>query len=92
MSRERRSVSVAILDGLIYVVGGWANPGEMSDLVESYDPKTDQWTQRKGLDKGLASNKHPLVAFNGMLYAFLEDIRVREYDPVKNIWTKVNVK
>lgn len=85
MNRKRSNASAAILNGLIYVVGGTEHC-QMSNLVESYDPKTDEWTERMALEEGLI--RPPLVAFNGMLYAF--HCGVREYDPVENVWTKVN--
>lgn len=88
MNRKRYGAPAAILNGLIYVVGGYEDRSQSksSTLVESYDPKTDEWTARIELDEGLSENS--LVAFNGMLYAFARG--VREYDPVKNVWTKVN--
>lgn len=90
MSHRRSHASTAILNGLIYVVGGYDAPSVLSTFVESYDPSNDQWKERAKLDVG--ANELHLVAFNGLLYAFLNGYRVREYDPVKNTWTKVNVK
>lgn len=86
MNHNRANASAAILNGLIYVVGG-SESGQMSNSVESYDPKTDEWNDRMELDRG--ELQPTLVAFNGMLYAFLDYHGVREYDPEKNVWTKV---
>lgn len=91
MSQKRDFSSVAILNGLIYVVGGFEREfSRFSALVESYNPKTDQWTERRALAEiGVLRS---LVAFNGLLYAFSDGQGVGEYDPVENIWTKVNAQ
>lgn len=88
MNRKRYVASAAILNGLIYVVGGLNEFTRSSNLVESYDPRTDEWTVRMPLDKGKV--RPALATFNGRLYAFLIGHGVREYDPVKNIWMMVN--
>lgn len=90
MNRLRRGASAAILNGLIYVLGGYETRYNTSTSVESYDPKTDEWTER--MTDGLPDIEVSLVTFNQMLYATFcrGGPGVREYDPVKNVWRKVN--
>lgn len=42
MNHRRKNPGVGVLNGRIYVVGGYNN-GNV-DLVEYYDPNTDMWT------------------------------------------------
>ena len=55
----RTEVAVAVLDGLIYVVGGFEQPGSWifrqssaSTKVEVYDPATNRWSSRPDLPWG----------------------------------------
>lgn len=85
MNRGRSAGAAAILNGLIYVVGGFY---ETSTTVESYNPKTNEWTLRVQLES--YSNHGALTAFNGMLYGFSGTGEVKQYNPKENFWTKVN--
>lgn len=79
MSERRHSASAAILNGLIYVVGGVKHSNQLT-LVEAYDPKTDEWNRKMSFD-AVANRVRPiLVALNGFLYAFPDKHSIRKYD------------
>lgn len=46
MSVPRNRVGVAVMDGLLYAVGGCAGT-EYHNSVECYDPETDTWSNIK---------------------------------------------
>src|SRR5688500_10867956 len=39
----RSEVASAVLNGRIYVIGGYLAQGSVSDIVEVYDPIVDRW-------------------------------------------------
>ena len=68
MSTRRSSVGVAVLNGLLYAVGGYDGIARQClDSVECYNPEVDEWrcvesmTQRRS---GAA-----VAVLDGMLYA-----------------------
>ena len=92
----RTENSVAALDGLIYVVGGFKPSGagtEAETAVERYNPSTDTWTTVAALPAGV--NHAGLAAVGGKLYlvggyggaTFTGTDVVRIYDPATDSWT-----
>ena len=87
----RTGHGVAVIDGILYAVGG-SNNGR---LVEAYDISRNTWTTRASLLK--SRNGLVLAAVNGLLYAFggtdytaspiAQNTSVEVYDPAKNQWT-----
>jgi len=76
----------AVLNGRVYVAGGWPD----MKRVECYDPSDDSWTTIAPM---LVGRQSPgLVAFGGFLYAMgggqgWEAIgSVERYDPVSGVW------
>jgi N-acetylneuraminic acid mutarotase len=72
MPTARTALAAAVVDGIIYVIGGGTvlgNPGAFN-VVEAYDPVTDIWTRKDDLD--LPSKKAALSAsvVNGKIYVF----------------------
>ncbi|MFF8830827.1 Kelch repeat-containing protein [Streptomyces sp. NPDC015131] len=73
MPQARAEVGAAVLGGRLYVVGGTlqrdgAAPVWASDVVTSYDPRTDRWASHAPLPRALT---HVAVAaLDGRLYAF----------------------
>ena len=66
--RKRNSAAGAVINGLIYVVGGRnANSGNIADL-EIYDPQEDKW--RNGTPMPQAQGGLAAVALDGKLYVF----------------------
>jgi len=93
MPTRREHLASAVLDSLIYVVGGrdFSGSGNLPSL-EAYSPETDIWYILESMPTargGLAA-----AAMNGKLYAFGGEIpgvfsESEEYDPKTNLWTQV---
>jgi len=101
---KRTEVTAAVLDGRIYVLGGFAEPSlgnisgmTITDRVEVYDPSTSEWTTRAPLPVGLhhaaaavAGNR--LYVIGGYTRSFLSlwhpVATVYMYDPEKSTWTE----
>lgn len=88
MSERRLGAGVAILNGLIYVVGG-ADVRALN-TVEYYDPARNIWTSVKPMN---ARRKHlGCASYNGKIYAVggrddsNELISAECYDPVLDEW------
>jgi len=65
MPSKRTEVSVAILNNIIYVIGGFTNNG-VADLVDVWNPETKKWSHIPPLPRPL---HHTTVsAINGKLY------------------------
>jgi len=66
MPTARTEVAGAVLDGKIYVIGGFEEQGEATDIVEVYDPQTDRWDRVSPLPIPL---EHTAVStYNGKLF------------------------
>ena len=66
MNERRSSLGVAVLDGMLYAVGGY-NGQETLRTVEKYDPALGQWTMVA--DMLNARSLLGVAALNGFLYA-----------------------
>jgi len=83
----------AVLNGLLYVVGGRSPGVGVVDTVQAYDPETDSWMPKAPLPMPCLART--VVAAGGMLYAFggfchdRGDVvsLVAAYDPKTNTWT-----
>lgn len=90
MPTARYAMGVAVVDGNIYVIGGWGNA--FLKTVEMYDPRSDRWETKAGISQG--SLGVGVATVNGKIYAiggwdgnnFFNT--VEEYDPVADNWTK----
>ena len=92
----RTAVSVGVLEGKIYVVGGLDELGRASAKVEVYDPDTSQWDVASSLPKDLHHASAVTLARSGgdRLYVIggFEGRRARpsesvyEYDPRQGSW------
>ena len=84
--------SNSVVDGKIYVIGGWYDNITIS-TVEEYDPVTDTWTRKTDMPSprwGLAT-----CTVNGKIYAIGGATGsstglnvVEEYDPATDTWTR----
>ncbi|GBP29012.1 Kelch-like ECH-associated protein 1 [Eumeta japonica] len=92
MSTPRNRVGVAVMDGLLYAVGGSAG-SEYHKSVECYDPETDIWSSISPM--GVARLGVGVAVVNRLLYAvggFDGARRLRSvecYHPENNRWTEV---
>ncbi|PNF14489.1 Kelch-like ECH-associated protein 1 [Cryptotermes secundus] len=92
MSVPRNRVGVAVMDGLLYAVGGSAG-SEYHSSVERYDPEEDRWTSvkpmhTKRLGVGVAVVNRLLYAIGG--YDGTERLGSGEcYHPENNAWNMI---
>ena len=89
MPTPRGQLGVAVINGILYAVGGY-NGGPLS-TVEAYDPTTDTWTTKASMPT--ARSGFAVGVINGILYAAagtqggsLKDV-VEAYDPTTDTWT-----
>jgi N-acetylneuraminic acid mutarotase len=90
MPETRFAPAVAIVDGMIYVVGGHGGP----KMVEAYDPATDNWTERASVPNSRLWSRASVV--DGKIYVVggakavgAESYTlVEEYDPQSDTWTE----
>jgi len=85
-----------VVDGLIYVIGGWREGKGFLSLVEQYDPIADKWTTKTDMPTARVAG---IATLNGKIYAIGGYSRdgnpnlfstVEEYDPVSDSWTRKN--
>lgn len=86
MNVARYLGSVAVLNEYIYVVGGIARY-VLTNSVELYDPKNDEWIQLPPM--GETRKEFALFMSKGFLYALGWNEVIERYDPWKNCWKKV---
>jgi non-specific serine/threonine protein kinase len=80
-------MSAGLIDGRIYVPGGWSNGYGQSTALEMYDPATDTWT-------GLAElpfhvNHHATAVYNSTLYVFGPEATPLRYNPATDAWEEL---
>ena len=102
---KRTEVAVATVQGKIYVVGGFSQPGfgnfldyAISRTVEVYHPATDSWTTTTPLPEGrhhagIASLDGQLYLIGGFTQSLLSVWRavdsVYRYDPSTSQWSEL---
>lgn len=92
MPTPRQEMPHILLDGRIYLVGGFNRFGAGTSIVEAYEPATDRWFELAPL--GLRMHHTAIAAANGKLYVlggfvnddFTATDRVFEYDPAADSW------
>lgn len=92
MNIARLNARAMILDGLIYVIGGYCyTDDDYSNIIEIYDPDSDEWHQ-------LLQPRSPCIAIlfksNSVLHLIGDDTDwsqtiVERYDAAEKCWTKV---
>merc|ERR1712129_274574 len=96
MPTSRSSHAAAVLDGKIYVTGGYTSWGKASNAVEAYDPVADTWTTLASLSK--PRGFHASAVVRGKLYVFggyipasvglAATALVEVYSPASNCWAR----
>jgi RNA polymerase sigma factor (sigma-70 family) len=90
MPTARSYTSSSVVNGKIYVIGGYTDKDILS-TVEEYDPVKDTWTDKANMSTarcGLTTS-----VLNGKIYAIGGYANggpvtsIEEYDPAKNKWT-----
>ena len=94
MPTARTEVTSALLDGVIYVIGGFRATGGNTNLVEAYDTGNDSWLVKAPLPQSL--DHAGAAAVGGKVYVvggyinFSQGIissATYEYDPMADAWT-----
>jgi N-acetylneuraminic acid mutarotase len=94
MPINRTELTAEVIDGKIYVMGGadYLKDGIM-DLVEIYDPETDDWSESTPLPDPI--DHTAAVVYDNKLYiigGFLDDKtatdKVWSYNPKTDVWTE----
>lgn len=86
-------ISSAVIGGKIYIPGGRLPSGEITAILEIYDPRSDEWTQ--GTDIPIAISAYGITSHEGKAYLFggwdgenFQD-KVFEYDPQLDRWREL---
>lgn len=95
MPTARMGQSLSVVDGQIYVIGGYpvANAPGMQ-IVEVYDPGTDSWSTKAPMPTG--RRQHATSVVDGKIYAIGGYVNVRQpglsvvekYNPDTDTWTR----
>ncbi|MHC4170769.1 MAG: Kelch repeat-containing protein, partial [Planctomycetota bacterium] len=64
----RGFTSGCVVDGRIYVIGGFPTHYSLTTAVEMYDPTTDTWTRMANMPSGRCA--HATCTFDGKIYVF----------------------
>eukprot|EP01043_Picozoa_sp_COSAG02_P034720 COSAG02_NODE_2444_length_8852_cov_3.142008_2_plen_565_part_00 len=96
METARQGHATAVIDGLLYAIGGNDGPSTLSS-GERYDPVAGTWSPIASM--GTARNSHATAVIDGLLYAIGGDISsyrgttyfssCERYDPVANAWSPI---
>lgn len=95
MRQSRAGAGAAVLDGFLYVVGGFDNNIPLNS-VEKYDPETDMWTNLSSMTTcrggvgvaALGGHIFAVGGHNGSVY--LNSVEM--YDPLQDRWeTMANI-
>ncbi|XP_016845688.1 kelch-like protein diablo [Nasonia vitripennis] len=87
MKTKRSSCAAAVLNGKIYVCGGWHHPNALN-VVEMFDPRLRTWSTVESMNKG--RKQFLVVAYLGKLWAIggaRGEAWVEVYDPRENRWS-----
>lgn len=91
MPTARTAVMVAVVDGIVYAVGGSSDSSSCTTLNQAYDPATDSWSTKAPMPTARCGAAIAVV--DGLIYviggqAGATTFQVNEaYDPVSDSWT-----
>jgi len=92
MPTPRAEVASAVVDGKIYIIGGFTKNGQNSDLIEVYDPASDTWSSIDPMPERLdhvmaAATYGKLYVIGGWrVFGQRASDALYEYDPVARRW------
>ena len=88
MPAARQEIATAVLNGRIYVIGGFDNAGQSTDSVFVYNPQSNTWSTAASLP--IVNNHGAAAVANGQLFAFGGvSNRAFVYNPAGNSWSEV---
>ena len=85
MPTPRTSTETAVINGTIYVCGGYngidnrADNLKFLDIVEAYDPQKDIWTKKQGMS--VARIDFGMAAVAGKIYSIGGSLHILEKEP-----------
>jgi hypothetical protein len=94
MPTAREHLAVAVVNGVLYAMGGMPAYSQTTNAVEAYDPVTNRWTTKApmptacyGLGAGVVNGL--IVAWGGLATVSSDSAPcgVNVYDPVANTWS-----
>jgi N-acetylneuraminic acid mutarotase len=88
MPSKRQELATAVLDGKIYVIGGYDIDGNSTATVEVYDPHADTWASAHAIP--IAVNHNSAAVAAGKLYSFgAAGLSAHVYNPANDTWASV---
>ena len=88
MPAARQEIASAVLNGLIYVIGGYDSAGQSTSSVFVYNPQSNTWSTAASLP--IVNNHGAAAVANGRLFAFGGvSNRAFVYNPAGNSWSEV---
>jgi len=88
MPAARQEIATAVLDGLIYVIGGYDSGGQSTNSVFVYNPLSNSWSTAASLP--IVNNHGAAAVANGRLFAFGGvSNRAFVYNAAGNSWSEV---
>lgn len=89
MSTARTDLASSVVDGVVYVIGGWTFTS--TNVVEAYDSTTDSWITKTSMS--VPRSNLTAVTLDNKIYAIggwsfvTNTMAVEIYDPLTNLWT-----
>ncbi len=92
MPTPRADFGVAVVNGIIYTIGGASATSSSVGTVEAYDPATDTWSTKaamptRRLSLGAAEVGGIIYAVGGSSNSSFWMATVEAYDPASDTWT-----
>jgi N-acetylneuraminic acid mutarotase len=88
MPAARQEIASAVLNGLVYVIGGFDSAGQSTSSVFVYNPQANTWSTVAPLP--IVNNHGAAAVANGRLFAFGGvSNRAFVYDPAGDSWSEV---
>ncbi|HJT22946.1 MAG TPA: kelch repeat-containing protein, partial [bacterium] len=86
MPTARYGLSVAVMNGILYAVGGWNFSSGLLNTVETYDPATNSWSTKAFMPTARSNTAAGVL--DGILYvAGGSSSSLEAYNPCTNSWT-----